>query len=164
MDNTLSVDIYVQSSDPDTISGLQPVFQLVGPDGAASALEGLDLPRNVWNEVKVPLDSNSWTVHSGTWGALLASITLLRIRAEYISGNENVYLDNIQLSLSPIRGVLTDTICSTFEDGTLEGWNFVGNGALSIDSTHGNPGTGIGIGDVGGPITEAVAPPKYLGD
>lgn len=161
--DTLSVDIYVQSSDPDTLVDDFPVFQLSGPGGVATALDGLNLPRNTWNQVKVPLDSTEWNIQSGSWRELLKGITLFRIRAEYITGNENVYLDNVNLSLSPTRGVLTDTICATFEDGTYDGWEFVENGPLTIDSIHGNPGIGIGIGDANG-LTQAVAPPKYLGD
>lgn len=162
--DSLSVDIYVESNDPDTLVGAFPVFQLVGPGGAASALEGLDLPRNVWSEVKIPLDSSAWTITEGSWNDLLQEVSLLRIRAEFITGDEDVYLDNVLLSVSPVRNFLTDTICSTFEDSTYGGWNFVNNGSLSIDSIHGNPGIGIGIDDRSAVITEAIAPPKFYGD
>ncbi|MEM9984391.1 MAG: laminin B domain-containing protein [Bacteroidota bacterium] len=162
--DTISVDIYVQSNDPDTLVNPFPVFQLVGPGGTANALDGLNLPRNTWNQVKVALNPSDWTMQSGDWNALLENVTLFRIRAEYITGNENVYLDNVQLTLSPVRGALEDTVCSTFEDGTFDGWNFAENGGLDIDSIHGNPGLGLGIGDAGSAITQAIAPPKFLGD
>ncbi|MEL6652056.1 MAG: laminin B domain-containing protein [Bacteroidota bacterium] len=163
-DDSISVDIYVESTDPDTLVDDFPAIQLIGPGGAAIVFDGLNLPRNVWNRISVPLDSSAWIIESGSWEALMQNVTLLRIRAEYITGDEDVYLDNIQLSLSPVRQVLTDTICSTFEDGTYDGWNFVDNGALSIDSIHGNPGIGIGIGDRSVVITQAIAPPKFSGD
>lgn len=163
-EDTLSVDFYVQSNDPDTVRSDLPVFELSGPGGHASSFIGLDLPRNTWNKVSISLDSTQWTIHSGSWKALMNNVTLFRIRAEFIHGNESVFLDNITLTISPVRQVINEDICSGFENQTYDGWNFEENGSLSIDTVHGSTGYGIGIADQSGAISTAIAPPKFLGD
>lgn len=162
--DSLVMDIYVESSDPDTIPGALPAFELVGPGGRATVLEGLDLSRNTWNRVGVRLDSVEWNVSQGTWTDLLANVTLLRVRAEYITGNENVYLDNVRLDVVPPRIAITDTICSTFEDGTVDGWRFEDAAAIGVDSASGNPGLGLSVGDRSSVLSQAIAPPKFWGD
>lgn len=162
--DSIVVDIYVQSTNQNTLIDPYPVFELVGPGGRATILQGLTLPRNTWNHIVVQLDSMDWTIESGTWESLLEDISLLRIRAEYINGFESVYLDNILLSFSPIRGAIQQAICSSFEDGTYDGWRFEESGSISLDSTHGNPGIGVGLNDKGVVITQALAPPKFLGN
>jgi len=144
--DSLVLDVYVESTDPDTIDSPLPAFELIGPGGRATALEGLNSPCNQWSRVGLPLDPTLWNVTSGTWTGLLNGVTLLRIRAEYITGDENVYLDNIRLDVQPIRGAIRDTICSDFEDGTVDGWRFEEAGTIDVTMASGNPGLGLSVG------------------
>ena len=161
--DSISLDIYVDSSDPDLITDI-PIFQILGPGGRATALDGVTVPTNQWNRIKVSLDSTEWVIEEGNWEAILSNVTQLRIRSEYIVGGEDVYLDNVLLSISPVRFTFTDTICSTFEDSTFEGWNFEDAGALTIDTAFGNPGLGIEIRDRSSVLSQAIAPAKFYGD
>jgi len=162
--DSIKMDIYVESTIPDLLDVQPPVFEIVSPGGKATILNGIDLERNVWHTISVSLNANDWVQESGTWNEMINNITLFRIRAEYISGFENVYIDNVQLSFTPEEQRIEETTCSDFEDGTFDGWYFEDNGPVSVNSQSGNPGFGISVGDVANIFSQALAPPKFLGD
>lgn len=163
-DDSLTVDVYVASSISKPIKDSNPIFEIVGPGGRAIALNGVNLPPNAWHHIGISLNPAEWTVTTGTWQGLIANVQLLRIRAEHIEGNESVFLDNVELTIPPLRQDINGYICTDFESGTVEGWDFVGIGGLTIDEMNGNPNYCVDIGDKSGDIGEAIAPPKFYGD
>ena len=162
--DSVTFSLYVEGRGVDTLVDDVPVLELTGAGGRAV----IDLPREPafgrWLRVGFPLDSAAWTLEEGTWRGLLADVELLRVRAEYVTGTETVYLDNFRLSLTPQRRAFTATVCSDFEDGTPEGWRFRGARAAAVDTAAGNGGFGVRLGDRLGAATQATAPPKFLGD
>jgi len=161
--DSIVADFYVASSDPDELGTPYPVFEISGPGGRASALIGQQIPRNTWNELTVKLDPAVWTIESGDWNSILADVEVLRIRAEFITGPERVYLDNINLSRTPIYSTITDDECSIFETETPEGWRFENVGSFEVAEGNGNPGVGVKVTDASGTMF-AVAPSKFLGN
>ena len=162
-DDTLALDIYVQTG-TNTLNFDAPIFEISGPGGRATAQSGIFLEGNVWHRRAVSLNPDDWTLEEGDWQDLLANVSLLRLLAEYRNGAESVFFDNVSLSLSPVRSTFTGAVCSTFEDGTVEGWRLVNNGSARVDSLDGNPGRGLGLADRSGVTGEAIAPPKFWGD
>lgn len=57
-----------------------------------------------WVNIVVPIEESAWSVTSGTWAALLADVTRLRIHVELIGNNQQpndlAGLDNVVLSQS----------------------------------------------------------------
>jgi Secretion system C-terminal sorting domain len=141
------------------------LVELRGAGGIADALVDWVPQFDVWQSVSVHLDPSEWTMVSGNWAALLASVEMVRIRAEYIDGDEYVLLDNVGLSFTPVVPVQEDLVCSSFEpaDG-LDGWNFQNTGTISVNTTEGNPPNAIQIADQSNDLSMAYAPPKFRGD
>jgi PKD repeat protein len=159
--DSLLVDVYVS-----LISGsLTPdlwAFRISGPGGSATS-PVVTPTVGLWTHIAIPLDSTLWTITSGNWREISSYISHLEVRAEYINGDEFVRLDNIGLTFSPVTVPINPPVISNFEQGTYEGWTFKNSGGTSIPSSGGNPGRYIRISDGTG-LTEAFAPPKFLGD
>ncbi len=141
------------------------IFRISGPAGKAIALTGTTYQpvQDAWSHYAVSLDSNQWTVQEGKWSSLVQHITLLEVMAEFINGDEYVRLDNIGLSFTPLINVVLPPIYSEFDNGSFEGWSFVNTGGASIQTSGGNPSGYVRITDIAG-ISQAIAPPAYLGD
>jgi hypothetical protein len=138
------------------------VFRISGPGGSARGpLVTVELDQ--WNHIAIALDSSFWQISSGTWTGILDYVNHLEVRVEYINGDEFVRLDNIGLSFSPVVKSLTPPIVTEFENRSFEGWTFIESGGTSIAESGGNPGGYCRISDGTG-ITQAIAPPKFLGD
>ena len=139
-------------------------FEISGPGGRARAL--LDLvpqPELAWAHRAVALEEGSWTMLSGTWDALLANVTQLRVMGEYVDGDEVNHLDNVRLDITPVPRPVGDFQCTGFETGSFEGWTFEGtNGTVSPGEGH--PGTAIRMQDVLGPLSRGLAPSAFWGD
>jgi len=140
-------------------------FEISGPAGTARFIPiDDDPPLNTWTYYSAKLDSLEWDIVDGYWNAILSDVDLFRVRAEYIDGDEYVLMDNILLSISPTIQAVTPLVVTNFEDGTYDGWLFEDVGGVSIVASGGNPGKYCRITDGSGVSSQAVAPPKFLGD
>ena len=93
--------VYELRYDPGGPQTVAPkIFRIEGPGGSAE-MAVLGTPPSVWNRFAIPIDPGSWTVTSGTWGALMANVTALEIAAEMIYGDEVVWIDNVRLDGAP---------------------------------------------------------------
>lgn len=162
--DSLTADIFLHQISGSPISPPW-IFRISGPGGKAIALSGASYQpmADTWSHFTVSLDSNEWTIQEGDWISLLEHITLMEVRAEFINGDEYVRLDNIGLSFTPLINVVLPPIYSEFDSQSFEGWAFVSTGGASIQSSGGNPAGYIRITDATG-ISQAIAPPAYLGD
>jgi PKD repeat protein len=142
------------------------IFRLSGPGGKAIALTGASYqpPLDTWRHYAVSIDSSQWTIQEGNWLALLQHVTLLEIVVEFITGDEYVRLDNVALSFTPTIVPVMPPIYSEFDNQNFEGWTFVNTGGASLQSSGGNPLGYIRINEGSGVISQAIAPPAYLGD
>ncbi|MBP9079306.1 MAG: T9SS type A sorting domain-containing protein [Flavobacteriales bacterium] len=166
VNDSISYDLKPISSDPDVIPVFPYLIQLNGPGGAAVAWPDFMPTMNQWQRVAVPIDPAAWTVTAGTWDALLADVSLIRIRAEFITGEEYTLMDNVGLSFSPVRGALgTPQVCSPFDlPDDLDGWGFDAVSSIVVDTTQGVPPNSLRVGDASGVLGIAMAPPKFRGD
>jgi len=141
------------------------IFEISGPGGKAR-FTPLDPtpPLNEWTYFSARFDSLHWTMIEGFWADIISNVELLRIRAEYINGDEYILLDNILLSINPIIVPVIPPIVTDFEDGTYDGWHFEDTGSTGIESSGGNPGYCCRVDDQIGVLSQAIAPPKFLGD
>ncbi len=162
--DSLYFDLKVVTSVSSYVS-TQWIFEISGPGGKAQFTHlAPDPPLNVWTSYSAELDSLQWTIIEGNWIAILADIDLFRVRAEYISGDEYVLLDNILLSIIPIIQPVIPLVITDFEDGTFDGWFFEDTGSVTIENSGGNPGKCCEIDDEAGVLSQAIAPPKFTGD
>ncbi|MCD4818222.1 MAG: hypothetical protein K8S23_05990 [Candidatus Cloacimonetes bacterium] len=84
------------------------VFEISGPGGKARYIPADPTPPlNVWTSYTADLDPLQWNIIEGNWLSILADVDLLRIRAEYLNGDEYVLLDNILLTIDPIISPVT---------------------------------------------------------
>jgi|GEM_PF-1969688 len=139
------------------------VFRILGPGGQATGILNPTPAYDIWTTYKISLSSSDWQLNSGTWSGLLQNVTTLIITMEYINGDENVRLDNVGLSFTPVQQPVIPVVCSGFEEGGYDGWAFQGTGGISNQTTGGSPGHYIRIGN-GTPAAYAFAPPKFLGN
>jgi len=137
-------------------------FRISGPNGSATG-PPITPVIDQWNHIAVSMDSTYWNVTSGTWTGLLNYINHFEVRAEYVNGDEYVRLDNIALTFAPVIVPVMTPVSSGFEQGSYEGWTFENSGGISLPTSGGNPGRYVRIADGTG-LTQAIAPPKYLGD
>ncbi len=142
------------------------IFRISGPGGQAIALTGADYqpPADTWKHFSAALDSAQWTIQKGTWKGLFKQVAMLEILTEFITGDEYVLLDNPSLTFTPAISVVTPPVYSEFDDGSWDGWTFSNTGSVSIQSSGGNPGGYIRIGDQAGVISHGYGSTKFLGD
>nr|NQU91317.1 T9SS type A sorting domain-containing protein [Bacteroidota bacterium] len=159
----ISTDIYLHKSSGSYISGYY-VFKIKGPGGEASTIVDAQPTLDDWTSYTAFLDPQAWTIISGDWNSLLEEITDVIIRAEYISGDEYVRIDNVNLSISPEIIPVIPSICSDFDDGAYDGWSFVSTGGVTNSVFEGRPGRSIKITDGSSGYSLAYPPAKYLGD
>ncbi len=77
--------------------GSPDFIRISGPGGAAYvSVDPSELPvnRRYWKTFTFPIDSLAWTMESGTWSGLLSFVTECRVDLEYISGGEQIGMDN----------------------------------------------------------------------
>ena len=110
------------------------------------------------------LDSASWTV-TGSWTALLEEVYVVKIRTEFIQGDEWTLLDNVRLTFSPTIEPIVGAVCSTWDSaGVFDGWSFQNVSSIEVSMTQGNPPGSVRLGDAANALTYAVAAPKFRGD
>ena len=75
-----------------------PSVTISGPGGSATALTStgpVDL--GTWVNCSVAIQAAAWTMESGTWSALLDSVTEIGIDLESVNGTETSGIDNVKL-------------------------------------------------------------------
>jgi len=143
----------------------QWTFEISGPGGMARLTPSSpNPPLNIWTYYTAELDSTLWNIISGDWNSILQDIDLLRIRAEYISGDEYVLMDNVSISFNPVILPVLPVVITDYENGAYDGWYFEDAGSTSIVTSDGNPGKYCRINDQAGVLSQGIAPPKFLGD
>jgi PKD repeat protein len=143
----------------------QWIFEISGPGGLAKQTPAIsNPPLNVWTHFSAVLDSTQWVIEEGNWNSILDDVDLVRIRAEYIQGDEYVLFDNVSLSFTPNIVPVTPLVITDFENGTYDGWYFENASSTSIVTSDGNPGTYCRVNDLAGELSVGIAPPKFLGD
>ncbi|MFT6679363.1 MAG: hypothetical protein ACJAZG_002041 [Granulosicoccus sp.] len=97
-DDFISFDYYLDSFCDEDIIDSEFVIQLVGESGKANAIANYIPSILSWQNITVNLNESEWDVVEGTWDELLMDINLVRIRNEYIIGDELVFFDSFCLS------------------------------------------------------------------
>lgn len=163
--DVIQFDLFAHEFSGSPLASPGYLVELRGPGGVANTLIDWAPSMDVWQTVVVTLSPGDWTMVSGTWSGLLANVEVVRIRAEFIQGDEYVLLDNIGLSFTPVVLLQGDQVCSTWEtDEGLDGWNFQNTGSITVSTTNGNPPNAVQIADQSNVISTAYAPPKFRGD
>lgn len=164
-DDSIYWDLYVHQNAGSMASTNNDVIELKGPGGHAQYTDFFPILEDTFMYFSVSLNPDDWTMISGTWESMIEYIDIIRIRAEYVDGDEYVLLDNIGITFTPVVNAPVGLICSHFDaaDG-FDGWNFIQAGSLSSDDTEGNPPNSIEIGDASGELSYGYAPPKFRGD
>lgn len=140
-------------------------IEIRGGNNYAQYIDNFAPPQDSFIHTSASLNPANWNMVSGTWVGLMQSVEFIRIRAEYVNGDEYVLLDNVGLSFTPIFNINQGYVCSPFDslDG-LDGWNFINTGSLTSVNTDGNPPNCIRIGDASGNLSYGYAPPKFRGN
>lgn len=156
--DSLSVDYYFDNISGSAINA--PAFIISGPGGSASSAK-IYPPELAWTTYDMPLDPALWTVNSGDWASILANVTSLRVGGEFVVGQEELWIDNVVLDISPVWQFVP-CVLDDFNDGSTGDWSFV-------DCSSSNPGSGgngggyVKINDATG-TSYAYAPASFLGD
>jgi hypothetical protein len=164
--DSLALDIWfdnIAENPPDTT---RYRITISGPGGSARALTGAASipPESLWTSFAVSFDPADWVVDSGTWGELLTQITSLYILGEYATGLEEVKLDNVRLTATPVP-VITRCMGDAFNTtGSTEDFSFQDVAEALNNSTQGNGGGFVVVSDLGGLNSYAYVPSRYLGD
>ena len=140
--------------------------RIEGPGGAAWANDTrvvIPPPQGVWIHMRVMLNPAVWTLESGTWEGLLAHVTSLRIFAEWVSGNETTWLDNIGISRAPVP-VTGECLENTFSIAGLGDWSFQNTGTVTNPGSGGNTGGFLQIGDKTGVNSYGFVPSMFHGN
>ena len=159
--DSLHFDVYFRRIDG-TVGAGPYTFRIVGPGGAANALVGYTPPQLVWTTVSVAMDPSEWTIESGTWSGILSHVTSLLLGVEYVSGNEEVRIDNVRFS-GPVTPVFNPCESDIFTALDLGDWSFANTNGVTNPGSDGNRGGFARITDGAG-TTYAFAPSRFLGD
>jgi hypothetical protein len=158
----IAFDYLVHLIGGSAITNADFIIEISGPAGSAKALpnyvyDSLD----TWENINVKLNPDDWFQINGNWMDILAQVDLVKIRSEFVQGDEYVLIDNAELSFSPIQSNIEGQVCSTFE--TLEGWSFINVASAVIDS-FGRPLFGVKLSDQLNQNAAGFAPPKFRGN
>lgn len=107
----VSIDLRILSHSG-TNEGSPQFILISGPGGSAYvslAAGALPTSAMVWKRFEFPVDSTVWTLDTGTWTGLLASVTECRIDLEFYDGTETVGFDNFA-RLSAHCGPVADPV------------------------------------------------------
>ena len=141
----------------------QHIFEISGPGGTARSSELYSPPpTDLWRNYEVDLNPAHWNMLWGSWTALTANITSLRVAAEFVDGDESLMMDNISLSMTPIQ-VFADCLTATFSKEGTGDWSFSGTSS-SNPGIGGNPGGFVALEDDSNANTYAYVPSRFLGD
>jgi sugar lactone lactonase YvrE len=160
--DSLTVDFWFVNTTGGTLYYGPYLFRIAGPGGAATALTGTIPPQSAWTRVGVPIDAAAWTLESGTWSALLATVNSLTIECEFVTGDEAVRLDNVRLT-GPVARVYEPCVVETFDGTSVGDWSFQNTGGPSNPGGSGNSGGYCLVPDGSG-TSYAFAPSRFHGD
>ncbi len=141
-----------------------PLVTIMGPGGEARVLIDHLPVFDTWQHIALPLDSAAWIV-TGSWTELMQEVQVVKVRSEFIDGDEWSLLDNVLLTFSPAFEELNGSICSTWDSaGVYDGWSFQNVSSIEVSMTQGNPPGSVRLTDAANELTYAVAAPKFRGD
>jgi len=162
--DTLSFDVHFIRLSGTTLTN-DWIFRITGPGGAARGIvPGVAPPESVWSTYAVPMDSTDWVMESGSWSGLVGNVTSLNLLAEYVNGDEEVRIDNVRLTGTPVA-VFTPCTYSEFNGTGLDNWSFQGTGSTSNpENGDGNRGGFMQVSDRTSTEGYAFAPSRFLGD
>jgi PKD repeat protein len=163
--DSLTADIFLHLVNG-TIFNPSWIFRISGPGGKAIALTGSahQPTPETWKHYAVNIDSSHWTIQEGNWTDLMEHVTLLEVVVEFVTGSEYVRLDNVILTFTPLIVPVMPPVYTEFDNQNFEGWTFVNTGGASLQNSGGNPMGYVRISEGSGVLSQAVAPPAYLGD
>ncbi|MBL7925543.1 MAG: T9SS type A sorting domain-containing protein [Bacteroidia bacterium] len=161
----ISWDLLVHKNAGTMFSANNDLIELSGPGGYAKFTGIYSMLQDTFIHRTVALNPALWTMVSGTWTALMQSVDLIRVRTEFVDGDEYDLLDNVALSFTPIINEPEGYVCSPFDslDG-FDGWNFVNTASIASVNTFGNPPNAIKINDKSNVLSYGYAPPKFRGN
>jgi hypothetical protein len=161
--DTLSFDVYFVNTSGGGLLSLDRIFRIAGPGGAAKGISpAYTPPQNIWSTYEVSLDPSDWVIESGTWEDIVANVTSLKLYVEYVDGDEEVRVDNVSLSGTPVT-VFNPCEHSDFNGTGLDDWSFEHTGTVS---NYNDDGNGLGylyLRDVTA-TGYAFPPSRFLGD
>lgn len=165
--DSISYDVYLENTSGGSLSPGTYDFRIAGPGGSAWANDPIvNIPAyGTWTTYQVLLDPTDWTIETGTWEDILANVNSLRLNAEFVSGREEVRIDNVVLSVYP-QTVANPCPYADFAEAGTEDWFFQGTTGVAVfnPGEEGNSGgyariTGLAEGDA-----RAYPPARFLGD
>jgi hypothetical protein len=161
--DTLAVDLFLQPIAGDSLPS-PFLFRLVGPGGSAHAPIGTSFypSENLWTRYAVSLSPGDWTLESGTWAGILATVQTLYVAAEFVNGTEDCRIDNVYLSQTPVP-LTSPCLASTFSGTDTEDWSFANTATVAFSATGGNAGGYVQVTDGTG-TSQAIAPSSFDGD
>ena len=161
--DTLALDYFFHYLNG-TIAPPLYTFRIAGPGGSARAIGGASTvpPADVWTHYAVTLDPAQWVIESGTWQGILTSVNSLLVAGEFVTGQEQVLIDNVRLS-GTILPVVVSCVVADFSAPGTEEWSFSGTASATNPGSGGNGGGFCSIGD-GAANSYAYAPSRFLGN
>lgn len=163
--DTLSFDVYLDNTSGGGQATSPFMMRIAGPGGSAMALDPLANypPQQSWTTYQAALDPADWTIESGSWAAILASVTSVMLEGEFVDGDEIVRVDNVQLSATPAT-LLIPCEYDDFSGSGTGDWTFAGTSGVSNPGSGGNGGGYARVTDQSGPNSYALAPSRFRGD
>jgi hypothetical protein len=135
---------------------------IAGTNGMTMTWTG-PTPLWTWTYYEVSLDADSFGVDQATFDGIMASVSELRILAEFVGGTETVGLDNVLVTATPPTVFITD-LRTTFTSGTKEGWSVVDDANLSLKD-EGRPSWSLFGNDIqAGQNFKVTSPVGWAGD
>jgi hypothetical protein len=163
--DSICFDIYEVNTSGGTWVTVEHIW-IEGPLGRAWAVDPAlptPPPSATWLTAKIPIDPAHWNVESGTWEGLLSNVTSVRIFAEWVSGGETTWLDNIRLTATPSQ-VFSPCLSTAFNTPGIGDWTFQGANAPTNPESGGNGGGYAGVSDGAGSNSYGIAPPMFQDD
>lgn len=157
-------DLYVNRIGAVPIGDFPWVIEISGPGGLAYTLPNFIPEYEEWQTINVSTDSTNWTIANGNWMDIISNVNQIRLRIEYVEGDEYVLIDNVGLTFTPKPIEISGNICSEFDNFGFDGWTFTNTGTIETAETGGNPDGMLIINDALFQISKAFAPGKFRGD
>jgi len=118
-------------------------LRISGPGGVARVpmTANVENAYDQWYSFTFPIQAASWTMVSGTWGALVDQVTELRICLEFTDGSETVWLDDFCISNLPPVTDFTGVSAHTFVGDQVQFTDLTDKFATSWSWDFGDTGT-----------------------
>lgn len=144
-----------------TIDGAN--LRLLGANG--QQLEAsLGIPSSgAWRHYTVDLSPATFGVTADFFAGVMAHVSEMRLRGEYINGGESELLDNVIVTRQLRFPLVAHDLLANFDAG-LEDWRIVGNGTPQWSAAGGNPDGFLRGSDGGSGVWYFVSPESWSGD